>query len=181
MDKTRLLDCTLTLIEFDRTDLPGAHRIEFKDSDDQLHSVVMAFDPIITHASAPKNRLHRWLIQPGVRCSIVLPQSNRAPLSPGLTAMEIRIDHYADSQYIPGVYTNHEGKRELRTMVPLRVRLEETKWHGLAHTITGWDKDRQAERTYALGEWDFTQAGRSNFEDNAYRVNLQAQREGRKP
>ncbi len=144
-------------IEWDSIEMAAAHKLVFT-ADGEEHEVVFQFDPIITHVSAPKNRLHRWLLQPGAVINLRLPKS-------ATDNIRIEIDQYADSQYIPGVYTNHEGKTELRSMVPLRVRFEATKWHGLAHTITGWDRDRQAERSYELAEWDFTADGIARFNE----------------
>lgn len=149
--------CVVHALEWDMQPAE-IHRLEFTGETGEPHVTMFGFEPIIAHCSDPRNRLHRWLLQPGTRCQISLPKKAEG-------IIKIEITDYADQQYIPGVYTNHEGKTEIRSMVPLRVRMEATKWHGLTHTITGWDRDRQAERSYALAEWDFTQAGIARFND----------------
>lgn len=130
--------------------------IEFTDELGERHAAAAPYDPIISHYSAPKNRLHRWLLQPGTRCDITLPADAGQNI-------KISITEFADSQYIRGVYKNHEGKTEVRSLVPFRVRMEASKWHPLQWILTGWCKDRQAERSFALKDFDFRELGIAQF------------------
>lgn len=126
----------------------GDHRIKFTDEDGKPHYVVCGFDPIIFHHETPKNRLHRWLIQVGTRVNMHLPRH-------AAENVKVEILDYAPGQYITGTYTNHEGKTEVRSFVPMRVRMEATEYHGLQYIIHGWCKDRKAERSFALADWSF--------------------------
>lgn len=146
---TLLPACTFTTI------LWGAegelHELRFTDLLGGEHVAMVQFDPVICHHSAPKNRLHRWLIQPGTVAEIQLPDS------PAVN-MKIKITEFADSQYLQGDYKNHKGVIELRSLVPLRVRWESTEYHTPQYILTGWCKDRQAERSFALSDFNFRAA-----------------------
>lgn len=145
-------NCRITTVTWAGPENPF-HHIGFTDSEGGEHIATIQFDPVIAHCSNPKNRLHRWLLQPGTICDIGLPQS-------AAVNMSVKITTYADSLYITGEYRNYEGDIAIRTLVPLRVRFEETEWHKPAQFIlTGWDKDKQAERGYALKDFNFRAPG----------------------
>lgn len=56
-------------------------------------------------------------------------------------------------------YTNHRGETATRTITPLRVRWGKTEHHPVEQWLLDcYDHDREATRTYALDDCDFTRA-----------------------
>jgi len=105
------------------------------------------YSPVIVHTD-PRKRLPLWTLQPGTVVNVDAPTHAAA-------GWGFQIVEFSPVLEIEFVYTNYEGETRLRKAIPLGLRFEQTEWHGLQMIMVGWDTEKQAERSYALGDCVF--------------------------
>lgn len=126
------------------------HKLLLLKDDGEELELGAAYSPVVVHRD-PRKRLPLWTLQPGTLVNVEAPEH-------ALAGWGIQIVEFSPVLEIEFVYTNHEDETRLRKAVPLAVRFEQTEWHGLQMIMVGWDTEKNAERSFALGDCDFTKA-----------------------